>query len=130
MPGAMDLGVADHGERSSLVNRLRRSAINRFVVVASKGGAPNHPAWFLNLRDRPDIRFQVEDKKYRGFARITSGAERERLFRMMTKLYPPYNDYQAKTAREIPVVTLEPLGRSRAPLPIALTLWRAVNIED
>ena len=81
---------------------------NRFVVVASKGGAPNHPAWFLNLRDEPDIRFQVEDKKYRGVARITSGAERERLFRMMAKLYPPFDDYQAKTAREIPVVTLEP----------------------
>jgi len=80
---------------------------DRFVVVASKGGAPAHPAWFLNLRDQPDVRFQVADKKYRGVARITSGAERERLFRMMAKLYPPYDDYQAKTAREIPVVTLE-----------------------
>jgi deazaflavin-dependent oxidoreductase (nitroreductase family) len=81
---------------------------DRFVVVASKGGAPNHPAWFLNLRDQPEVRFQVADEKYRGVARITSGAERERLFRMMAKIYPPYDDYQAKTAREIPVVTLEP----------------------
>jgi len=81
---------------------------NRFVIVASKGGSPDHPAWFLNLRDQPEVRFQVADVKYRGLARIMSGAERERLFRIMAKLYPPYDDYQAKTAREIPVVTLEP----------------------
>lgn len=80
---------------------------NRFVIVASKGGAPNHPAWFLNLRDQPEVRFQVAAKKYRGIARITSGAERERLYRMMAELFPPYNDYQQKTAREIPVVALE-----------------------
>jgi len=81
---------------------------NRFVVVASKGGAPNDPAWFLNLSDQPEVRFQVADKKYRGIARMTSGVERERLFQMMAGIYPPYDDYQAKTAREIPVVALEP----------------------
>lgn len=81
---------------------------NRFVIVASKGGAPDHPAWFLNLRDHPEVRFQVADKKYRGVAHITSGAERERLFRLMARLFPPYDDYRAKTAREIPVVALEP----------------------
>ena len=80
---------------------------NRFVVVASNGGARDDPAWFLNLSDQPEIRFQVADKKYRGVARMTSGAERERLFRMMAGIYPPYDDYQAKTAREIPVVALE-----------------------
>jgi proline iminopeptidase len=80
----------------------------RFIIVASKGGAPKHPDWFINLRDDPDVRFQVADKKYRGIARIVSGAERERLFRMMAKLYSPYDEYQAKTAREIPVVALEP----------------------
>ena len=79
-----------------------------FVVVASRGGAANHPAWFLNLRDMPEVRFQVVDKKYRGVARITAGAERERLFSMMAALFPSYNDYQTKTAREIPVVVLEP----------------------
>jgi proline iminopeptidase len=80
------------------------------VVVASRGGAPDHPAWFLNLRDKSEVRFQVMNKKYRGAARITTGAERERLFRMMTGLFPSYSDYQAKTAREIPVVVLEPQG--------------------
>jgi len=76
--------------------------------VASRGGAPQHPAWFLNLRDDAEVRFQVANKKYRGVARITQGAERERLYAMMTGLFPPYRDYQAKTAREIPVVVLEP----------------------
>ena len=84
------------------------SYANGFVIVASKGGAPNHPAWFFNLRDQPEVRFQVADKKYRGVARITAGAERERLFRMMAGLFPPYDSYQARTAREIPVVVLEP----------------------
>ena len=79
-----------------------------FVIVASKGGAPAHPAWFLNLSDKSEVRFQVANKKYRGTARITSGAEREKLFRMMAGLFPPYTDYQTKTAREIPVVVLEP----------------------
>jgi deazaflavin-dependent oxidoreductase (nitroreductase family) len=81
-----------------------------FVIVASRGGAPDHPAWFLNLSDKPAVRFQVVDKKYQGIARITAGAEREKLFRMMAGLFPPYTDYQKKTAREIPVVVLEPQG--------------------
>ena len=81
---------------------------NGFVIVASRGGAPQHPAWFLNLRDQPEVRFQVANKKYRGTARIAAGAERTRLYAMMTGLFPPYRDYQAKTAREIPVVVLEP----------------------
>lgn len=81
---------------------------NGFVIIASKGGAPEHPAWFLNLRDHPELRFQVADKKYRGLARIAAGAERERLYAMMTGIFPPYRDYQAKTSREIPVVVLEP----------------------
>jgi deazaflavin-dependent oxidoreductase (nitroreductase family) len=79
-----------------------------FVIVASRGGAPQHPAWFLNLRDKSEVRFQVANKKYRGAARITAGAERARLYAMMTGLFPPYRDYQAKTTREIPVVVLEP----------------------
>jgi deazaflavin-dependent oxidoreductase (nitroreductase family) len=81
---------------------------NGFVIVASRGGAPQHPAWFLNLRDDSEVRFQVANKKYHGTARITAGAERARLYAMMTGLFPPYRDYQAKTAREIPVVVLEP----------------------
>jgi deazaflavin-dependent oxidoreductase (nitroreductase family) len=99
-------GRKSHGPKTTPL--IYGTAGSGFVVVASKGGAPQHPAWFLNLRDQPEIRFQVVDKKYRGVARIAAGAEREGLFRMMAGLFPSYTDYQAKTAREIPVVVLEP----------------------
>jgi proline iminopeptidase len=78
------------------------------VIVASKGGAPKHPAWYLNLDANPEVEFQVGPKKYRGKARTATGAERGRLFKMMEGVYPPYTAYQAKTDREIPVVVLEP----------------------
>ena len=80
----------------------------RFVIVASKGGAPNHPAWYLNLEAQPQVEFQVVDKKYRGVARTAQGGERERLFAMMAEIFPPYLAYKARTEREIPVVLLEP----------------------
>ena len=82
----------------------------RFVIVASKGGAPKHPAWFLNLEANAHVEFQVADKKYRGLAHVAQGAERERLFKMMAGGFPPYNAYKARTEREIPVVVLEPQG--------------------
>jgi len=81
---------------------------DRFVIVASKGGAPKHPAWYLNLVANPEVEFQVVDKKYRGVARTAKGAERERLFAMMAEVFPPYLAYKARTEREIPVVLLEP----------------------
>ena len=81
----------------------------RYVIIASKGGAPEHPAWYLNLEAMPEVEFQVIDKKYRGVAStVRDGAERKRLYAMMAAIYPPYIDYQAKTEREIPVVVLEP----------------------
>src|SRR5689334_13954625 len=58
-----------------------------YVIVASKGGAPAHPAWFLNLRDDPRVEFQVGDRKYRGRARITEGQEHDRLYAMMTEVF-------------------------------------------
>ncbi|MBV9997253.1 MAG: nitroreductase family deazaflavin-dependent oxidoreductase [Caulobacteraceae bacterium] len=79
-----------------------------FVIVASKGGAPENPGWFLNLQASPEVEFQVAAKKYKGVARVTKGDERARLFAMMDVVYPPYTSYQAKTTREIPVVVLEP----------------------
>ncbi len=80
-----------------------------FVIIASKGGAPEHPAWFLNLEADPAVKFQVVDKKYRGRARVVeSDQDRDRLYAMMAEIYPPYIDYQEKTDRKIPVVLLEP----------------------
>ena len=87
---------------------------DNFVIVASKGGAPQHPAWYLNLDNDPAVEFQVGARKYRGRARTAAGDEHERLFRMMAGVFPPYNAYQARTDREIPVVVLEPQGEIAA----------------
>jgi deazaflavin-dependent oxidoreductase (nitroreductase family) len=81
-----------------------------YVIVASKGGAPTHPAWFLNLKAQPAVEFQVGAKKFRGVARIAKGGERAQLFAKMAELYAPYTAYQVRTDREIPVVVLEPQG--------------------
>lgn len=83
-------------------------ADGNYVIVASKGGAPEHPAWYLNLVAHPDVALQIKGDKLRARARTASGAERAQLWDMMTKIYPPYDDYQKKTQREIPVVVLEP----------------------
>lgn len=83
-------------------------ADGNYVVVASKGGAPKHPGWYLNLAAHPDVEVQILAKRFRATARTASGAERAELWQQMAAIYPPYNDYQAKTDREIPVVVLEP----------------------
>jgi deazaflavin-dependent oxidoreductase (nitroreductase family) len=80
----------------------------RYVVVASKGGAPAHPAWYLNLAAHRQVEVQVGDRTFPAMARTASGEERRRLWGLMADIYPPYDDYQRKTAREIPVVVLEP----------------------
>ena len=80
-----------------------------YAIVASKGGAPAHPAWFLNLRDDPTVDVQVAAEKFKARARVASGAERAALWKQMAAIYPPYDDYQRRTKREIPVVVLDPV---------------------
>jgi deazaflavin-dependent oxidoreductase (nitroreductase family) len=79
-----------------------------WVVVASRGGGDTHPAWFLNLRDHPDVEVRLQGKpKQPMHARIATPEERARLWPQVTAVYKGYSDYQAKTAREIPLVLLE-----------------------
>ena len=78
----------------------------RYVVVASKGGAPRHPAWYLNLSAKPDVELQVAAERFRARARTAAANERERLWKLMAGIWPAYDDYQAKTEREIPLVVL------------------------
>jgi deazaflavin-dependent oxidoreductase (nitroreductase family) len=80
------------------------------VIVASKGGAPDHPGWYKNLAKNPDVELQVKDEVFRARARTTLGEERARLWRKANEVWPPYEDYAKKTAREIPVVVLERVG--------------------
>ena len=82
---------------------------DEFAIVASKAGADSDPAWFLNLQAAPDVRIQVRDKKYRASWRIAEGEERVRLWRKLAAFYPPYDEYQERTERRIPVVLLSPI---------------------
>ncbi len=80
------------------------------VVVASRGGADRHPAWFLNLRDHPDVDVAVGGEPKRPMrARVADPDERARLWPQVVAKYKGYGNYQTKTDREIPLVLLEPV---------------------
>ncbi|MFN8606986.1 MAG: nitroreductase family deazaflavin-dependent oxidoreductase [Vulcanimicrobiota bacterium] len=81
-----------------------------YVVVASKGGAPNHPDWYVNLKANPEVELQVASLRLSARAETVSGAERQRLWDLMLPIWPSYADYQKKTEREIPVVLLRTEG--------------------
>jgi deazaflavin-dependent oxidoreductase (nitroreductase family) len=78
-----------------------------FLVVASNGGDPEPPGWYLNLRQDPNVEVQVRGGVFRARARIATAEEKPELWRIMTAVWPDYDDYQRKTDREIPVVVLE-----------------------
>ena len=81
-----------------------------YVVIASKGGMPDHPVWFRNLEANPNCDLMVGAKKVKARARVAEGEERERLWKQMVVIYPPYADYQKNaTTRVIPVVVLDPI---------------------
>jgi deazaflavin-dependent oxidoreductase (nitroreductase family) len=86
---------------------IYRTDDDRWVVVASKGGAPQNPSWFENLRADPEAVIQVQGETAPMRARSAEGEERARLWPVMTEVWPSYDDYQAKTDRQIPVVVLE-----------------------
>ncbi|MCV7219942.1 nitroreductase family deazaflavin-dependent oxidoreductase [Mycolicibacterium elephantis] len=79
-----------------------------YLVVASMGGAPMHPQWYLNLRAHPAAEIQVRDERIAVTGRTATAEEKPRLWRIMTGLWPNYDVYQARTDRPIPVVVLSP----------------------
>lgn len=79
----------------------------RYVIVASKGGAPEHPGWYENLSKTPEVELQVKDEVFPARARTAEGEERERLWQKANEVWTHYDEYQANTDREIPVVVLE-----------------------
>jgi F420H(2)-dependent quinone reductase len=79
-----------------------------FVIIASKGGAPSHPAWYLNLKANPDATVEAGDRNVRVRAEEVDGEGKERLWKRMAEMYPTYDDYQKKTKREIPLLILHP----------------------
>ncbi len=85
---------------------------DNYLVVASKGGAPRHPAWYVNLQANPDVEIQVKGERMRARARTATADEKPRLWSIMTREWPAYDDYQQRTEREIPLVVLEPQDRA------------------
>lgn len=80
---------------------------DRYIVVASKGGADDHPLWYKNLQANPEVKAQVKGDKFRARARTATPEDKPALWRKMTAAWPAYDEYQEKTSRDIPVVILE-----------------------
>jgi len=78
----------------------------RYLVIASKGGAPTNPDWYFNLKAHPDVQIQVGDEKIDVHAKELTGKEHDTLYKRQATLYPAFSEYQRKTKRIIPVVAL------------------------
>ena len=110
--GLSTLLLTTRGRKSG---KLRRTALiygrdgANYMVVASNGGAPKHPLWYLNLVDNPEVELQVGADKFTARARTATPEEKQRLWPVMSKIFPQYNTYQAKAGRDIPLVILEPV---------------------
>lgn len=79
----------------------------RYLIVASLGGAPKHPSWYVNLQHDPHVRLQVGPEVIDGIARTATPEEKPALWEEMVRIYPDYADYQEKTDRDIPIVVVE-----------------------
>jgi deazaflavin-dependent oxidoreductase (nitroreductase family) len=108
--GAPTLILTTLGRRSG---KPRRLALiygmdgDRYIVVASKGGADQHPDWYLNILEHPEVQVQVKADRFRATARTATPAEHDALWPRMADIWPDYNTYQTKTQRQIPLVILE-----------------------
>ena len=104
--------VTNKGRRTGAIRKtplMRVKDGDNYVLVASKGGAPEHPVWYYNLRAEPNV--EIRDKADVTPMRVREvhdAAERARLWKLAVAAYPPYEDYQQKTDRQIPVFLAEP----------------------
>ncbi len=80
---------------------------DHYIAIASKGGAPKNPLWYFNLLAHPEVTVEVGNEKFAATARLLTGDEREPAFAKAITVFPPYGEYQKRTAREIPVFLLE-----------------------
>ncbi len=107
--------VTNRGARSGKVRKtpvMRVEHDGRYAMVASKGGAPDHPLWYHNVQTDPRVELQDGASKQDMVAREVTGEERAEWWKRAVAAYPPYAEYQEKTAREIPVFVLEPVSGS------------------
>ena len=112
VPGAPPMLLLDHvGAKTGKLRTTPLAYIRdggNYVIVASKGGHPKHPAWFHNVLGSPDVRIQVGAKRMTVRGREATPAERKRLWPKVVRAYAGYQGYQDRTTREIPLVILEP----------------------
>jgi deazaflavin-dependent oxidoreductase (nitroreductase family) len=109
--GVCSLVLATTGRRTGQPRRtclIYGRAGDDFVVVASKGGADDDPAWFRNLVAEPSVGVQAGSHRFTAHARVASPAEREDLWTRMVQIFPLYDDYAKRTDRTIPIVLLTP----------------------
>lgn len=96
--------------RESIMPLLYGKLDTGYAIIASKGGAPKHPAWYHNIKAQGDVRIKVANDEFKVSTRDATGAEREKVWTQMASMYPPFVDYKkAAGEREIPVVILEPV---------------------
>ena len=109
--GVYTLVLATTGRRTGEPRRtclIYGTSGDDFVVVASKGGADEDPDWFKNLQADPSAGVQVADRRFNARARVATATERERLWPVMVRIFPLYEEYAQKTDRVIPIVLLTP----------------------
>ncbi|MEA2413274.1 MAG: hypothetical protein QOC77_3835 [Thermoleophilaceae bacterium] len=115
IPGGPPMLLLDHVGAKSGTKRTSPLVYvadgNDFVIVASKGGYPKHPAWYHNLRANPDTTIQVGSKRRAVRARVAGDEEHKRLWPKAVAAYSGYTGYQERTERKIPLVILEPRTR-------------------
>jgi deazaflavin-dependent oxidoreductase (nitroreductase family) len=110
--GVPTLLLTTRGRKSG---KLRRTALiygrdgKNYLLVASQGGAPKHPLWYLNLVADPEVQIQAGADKFAARARTATPTEKPRLWKVMSKIFPQYDRYQARAGREIPLVIVEPV---------------------
>jgi deazaflavin-dependent oxidoreductase (nitroreductase family) len=107
--------ITNRGARSGKLRKtpvMRVEHDGRYAAIASQGGAPTHPRWYYNLRSDPLVELRDGPSKWDMIAREVTGDERAQWWRRAVAAYPPYAEYQQKTARQIPVFVLEPAGGS------------------
>ena len=84
---------------------------DKWIIIASRGGSPTHPKWYLNLSDEPKVQIQVKGDVYDAVARTAPSPEREKLWAEAVKIWPSFDIYQTRTTRQIPVVVIEPVRK-------------------
>ncbi len=105
--------VTNRGRKTGAIRKTPLMRVvdgKNYILVASKGGAPEHPVWYYNLKADPDVEIRDKTEVYSMRVReVTDAAERERLWKLAVEAYPPYEDYQKKTERLIPMFVAKPV---------------------